>query len=194
MLTTITDLGDSALLLPASLALSLYLWARGSRRPALLFATTVLACIALTALTKIGFRGCGVDAPIFDLRSPSGHAALGTTFYLCGALLLTADATRLVRAMALAAATMLLVLISTSRVLLQAHTPIEVATGLLIGIACVAGFALTSSRLPKVKSGWRLSIAIFVALAVITNGHHLNAEELLGSIAMHIRQATGVCG
>ncbi len=194
MLTTITDLGDAALLLPASLALALYLWVRGSARSAGSFAATILACVALTVLSKVGFRDCGVDAALLDLRSPSGHVALSTTFYFCAALLLTADAARPLRFIALAAATLLLALIAASRVALQAHTLLEVATGLLIGVCCLAGFILGAPQPPVVKTRWRLSIAVFAALVVITHGQHLNAEELLQQIALHLRHAAGVCG
>ncbi len=193
MLTVITDLGDAALLVPASLALTLYLWSRGNRHSACTFAVAILACATLTALSKIAFRGCGVDAALLDLRSPSGHVALSTTFYFCAALLLTAEAARPLRLIALVATTIVVALIATSRVILQAHTFVEVATGLLIGAVCLAGFILGAPRLPVLKPGWRLSIAAFAALAVVTHGQHLNAEELLQHIALHLRHATGVC-
>src|SRR5712692_10086968 len=118
MLTTITDLGDSALLLPASVALSFYLWARGSRSPACWFVAAMLVCVVLTALAKIGLSACAGNTFLLDLRSPSGHAALGATFYLCAALLLTVDAPQLARAVTLAVAAILGALIAGSRVLL----------------------------------------------------------------------------
>ena len=76
----LSGLGDVAVVAPASAALAVGLLLVGARRDAITFALGMFACVALALLAKLAFAACGV-APRFDIESPSGHAALGATFY-----------------------------------------------------------------------------------------------------------------
>lgn len=190
---TITDFGDSALLLPLSLALCGYLWLGGWRRPALALAGSLAACLVLTVAVKIGFYACGHEVSGLSIRSPSGHTAFSTTVYGCGALLLGAGRSRAVRiALALAAAALVAV-IAASRILLHAHSSAEVVVGLAIGLGCVAIFQLRTTAAPEIAPRWRLLVATFAMLAVLTHGRHLNAEEIIKHIALELRSAADVC-
>jgi membrane-associated phospholipid phosphatase len=191
-LHTITDLGDSALLLPASLALCAYLWLGGWQRPALALAGSLAACLVMTVALKIGFHACGHEVPGLAIRSPSGHTAFSTTAYGCGAMLLGAGRGRAFRlAVALAAAT-LIAAIAVSRILLHAHTSPEVVAGLAIGLSCVAIFRFHTTS-PEITLRWRLLVASFAMLTVLTHGRHLNAEEIIRHLALQLRSATDVC-
>jgi membrane-associated phospholipid phosphatase len=192
-LHTITDLGDSALLLPASLALCAYLWFGGWHRTALTLACSLAACGILTAAAKIGFQACGHEITGFAIRSPSGHTAFSTTVYGCGALLLGAGRSHGMRIAIGLATAALIAAIAVSRILLHAHTASEVAAGMAIGLACVALFQLRTAAPPQIAPRWRLLLATFAMLVVLTHGEHLNAEEIIRHIALHLRSAADIC-
>jgi membrane-associated phospholipid phosphatase len=192
-LHAITDFGDSALLLPASLALCAYLWLGGWTRQALALAVSLVACFFFTIVLKIGFHACGYEVSSLAIQSPSGHTAFSTTVYGCGALLLGAGRSRASRIAIALAATALIAAISISRVLLHAHTSAEVVAGLAVGIGCVLLFHLRTAAAPEIAPRWRLLLAAFAMLAVLTHGHHLDAEELIRHIATKLSNATDVC-
>jgi membrane-associated phospholipid phosphatase len=193
ILQTITDFGDSALLLPASLTLCAYLWFSGWRRPALVLACSLAVCIVLTLAVKIGFHACGHEIPGLAIRSPSGHTAFSTTAYGCGALLLGAGRRPALRFAFAIAAAALIAIIAISRILLHAHTASEVVAGLAIGLTCVAIFQIRTAAAPEIAPRWRLVLATFAMLAVLMHGRHLNAEEIIRHIAQHLRSAADVC-
>jgi membrane-associated phospholipid phosphatase len=192
-LHTITDLGDSALLLPASLALCAYLWLGGWHRPALALAGSLAACILLTVAVKIGFQACGHELPGLAIRSPSGHTAFSTTVYGCGAMLLGAGRGRALRICIALAAAALVAGIAASRLVLHAHSASEIVAGLVIGLFCIALFAIRTATAPEIAPRWRLLVAAFAMLAVLTHGRHLNAEEIIKHIAQQLRSAADVC-
>jgi membrane-associated phospholipid phosphatase len=194
ILQTITDFGDSALLLPASLALCAYLWFSGWRPPAIALASSLAVCVGLTLAVKIAFHACGHEIPGLAIRSPSGHTAFSTTVYGCGALLLGVGRRRALRVAIVIAAVMLIATIAISRILLHAHTASEVVAGLVIGLTCVVIFQFRTVASAEIAPRWRLVLATFAMLAVLMHGRHLNAEEIIRHIAQHLRSAADVCG
>ena len=194
MLDIITNLGDSALLLPASALLLVHFWAAGERRTALAWGAALALCIGLTFASKIGFRACGAAVlPALDIRSPSGHTALGAAFYGCGALLLGAGRAAGVRIAVAATAAALVVAIAASRVMLEAHTGPEIVAGLLIGAAAVALFRARCFGRAPIGLRWKPLLAGVAALAVLMNGRHLGAEEMIARLVDRLQQTTGVC-
>jgi PAP2 superfamily len=193
MLNIVTDLGDSALLLPGAIALLAYLWTKRSPRKAVALAAGLAFCVVVTIVLKLGFHACGNQVPLLDIRSPSGHAALSATLYGSCALLLAEGRERGAR-LAIALGAILLVLaIAISRVLLDAHTVAEVVVGLLIGASSVAFFRAWSAGLPEVGLNLRLVLGGLVMLAVLTHGRHLDAEEMIIGVAREIRGDVGIC-
>ena len=83
----ISDLGDSAVLLPASLGLLAFLIGFGSRADALAYAGALVAGLMAALLAKLALATCGPAHPLFGVESPSGHAAFGAIFYGCLAVL-----------------------------------------------------------------------------------------------------------
>src|SRR5215467_14943362 len=93
MLRFITDLGDTAYLLPASLLILGYLVFLRARSSAVAWTCTILACAGLTVVLKIVFMTCGEQLPGLRVYSPSGHTSIATTFYLGVGLLVSRDRT-----------------------------------------------------------------------------------------------------
>lgn len=193
MLRAVTDLGDSAFLIPASILLFIYLLYLDTPRTALIWAEAVAICILLTAAVKIGFRTCALASPPWYVRTPSGHTSFGTTFYLCSALMLASGRRWQTRLALLAAGAAVAALIGASRVLLHDHTVPEVAIGFLVGAVAVAWFASRYRRQRQSRLPWRPAAAIAVVMLLIIHGHHLDFEAMFGAIAASLRAHLAAC-
>src|SRR3954466_16310223 len=86
----ITGLGDSGLLLPASVGVFGYLVYQRAYSVALAWASALGLCLGLTVATKLGFNACGAEVPMLDISSPSGHTSFSATFFGCCALIAAA--------------------------------------------------------------------------------------------------------
>ncbi|MGO8918150.1 MAG: phosphatase PAP2 family protein [Stellaceae bacterium] len=189
----ITDLGDSALLIPASALVVLCLLWRKAARGAAIFTSALALCAGLTLALKIGFHACGVDAPLLDIHSPSGHTSLSTTFYACSALLISGDKDRWTRWSVFAVSAALAAAIAASRVIVEAHTGNEVILGLLVGACCVAWFGWRYFDGPTASLPWQAPLLGFLAAVVLTHGWRLNIEAVVAAVASALQSRFPVC-
>ncbi|MHB9051847.1 MAG: phosphatase PAP2 family protein [Thiomonas delicata] len=135
---SVTDFGDTAVLLP--LALVILVWmGLGARRLALFWGSLLVADIALVALTKIAYMGWGLHPPGIDFTGLSGHSALSMLIWPTIGVLLSVGRRRLWRLVMPLLGAALSLAIAISRLATDAHTPPEVALGALWG----GGLALT---------------------------------------------------
>ena len=189
----VTGLGDSALLLPGSVALLGYLLWRRQARVALAWLAALALCLGLTALAKVAFLACGEHLPGLRMDSPSGHASFSAVFYGACAVVAAFHRPRLQRIAIHAAAIMLVLAIGASRVVIGVHSPEEVLSGLLIGGLCVQAFALAgvpAERKPIRIAPLALVLAL-IALPVVATGRHVSAEAFLESLADRLAPAVG---
>ena len=193
MFKTITDLGDSAFLIPASLLLIAYCFYLRASRAALLWVSTLALCAGLTIAMKIAFRACGGDVPDIHVHSPCGHTSPSTTFYSCFALMIAVHEERWARLSILLTSTLLVAAIAVSRIVLQAHTVSEVIAGLLIGLCCVGWFAFRYLSCPPTQVFWQPEGVVLIALALLTHGWHIDIEAMIGHIARLLRAIVPVC-
>jgi membrane-associated phospholipid phosphatase len=193
MFKTITGLGDSAFLIPASALLIAYCLYRRSSRAALIWISTLALCAGLTIALKIGFRACGGEIPAFHIRSPSGHTSLSTTFYGCFALMIAVREERWAQLSILLTSTLLVAAIAVSRVVLEAHTVGEVIAGLFIGLCCVGWFAFRYLPSPPTMISWQLVAVALIVLALLTHGWHIDIEAMIGHIVRLFRAVVPVC-
>jgi PAP2 superfamily len=193
VITLITGLGDAALLLPAAALMLLYLLRTRSWRAATGWVAALALCAGLTVVAKMLFHACGGQFPGLDIRSPSGHTSLSTTFYGCGALMLSANQRPGRRLAVLLVGVLLIVAIAASRVAIHAHTIEEATAGLAIGLLCLGLFA--THYLPRAVElpYWPIPVTAIIALALLTHGQHLSVEGLLDRMADHLRLAQHVC-
>jgi membrane-associated phospholipid phosphatase len=187
----VTGLGDSALLLPGSLALLGYLVWRGQRALALAWLATLALCLGLTALAKLAFLACGEHVPALRVDSPSGHASFSAAFYGACAVVASFHRPRWQRLLIHAGALVLVLAIAASRTVLRHHSVEEVLSGLVIGGVCVLAFAMLGR--PAEPAPVRLApLAVgVVALAALVAGRHLSAEPLLERIAARLAPSLG---
>ena len=160
-------LGEALILLPAALALSIWLAQRArGQRMAVQWLTLVAVAALLTTATKVAFIGWGVGSATFNFTGVSGHAMFATAVYPL--LLRTLASTSPVyshRASVLLGY-LLALLIGISRVKLGAHSWSEVFSGWIVGGAASA-IALMLARVPRTTPPrWLLAgvLAWFIAM------------------------------
>jgi membrane-associated phospholipid phosphatase len=192
MLETLTNFGDAAVLLPLSGILFLWLLATRPVRAALAWAAALTVGNGLLAVLKLYFFACPLTP---SLHSPSGHTGFSLMVYGGLAVILALETRSRRRRIVIAAAAVAGIgAIAISRLLLGAHTPIEVAFGVLIGAPCLAGFALAYRRAHRAGEWLPLLGLVFLAVIVLFGGDQAGIEEYLHrlSVMMGIREAA--CG
>jgi membrane-associated phospholipid phosphatase len=194
----ISDLGDSAVLLPASLGLLAVLIGFGSRADALAYAAALVAGLATALVAKLALATCGVTHPLFGVESPSGHAAFGAIFYGCLAVLFATGRPIGLRLALYLGALLLVALIGLSRVALEAHSVPEVVVGLLIGAVSVALFQRLRVDPERLELSPRTvllmsPLAALYALCLLLLADRWTAEPIIDAIASMIGVHLHLC-
>ncbi|PWC52389.1 phosphatase PAP2 family protein [Azospirillum sp. TSO22-1] len=196
ILTGITDLGDSALMLPLALVLAAVLWSQQSATAALVWLGTLVPGLAVLAALKLLGHTCEAALTGPSLVSPSGHAAFATMVYGSAGVILARHLRGAGRWLAMAVPAAVAAGVAATRVLLNSHTAPEVAVGLLVGVATLAVFARRYRTLPPIAVRSHRAGALLAAtvlLLVTLHGERLQAEEVIRSIAAGLRAQAGVC-
>lgn len=146
----VTDAHETVRILAATALLALWFLYRGDRA-----AAATLAVVPAGQLLNVGLKHLFqrarpvVPEPLVHLATysfPSGHAVASTLFYgtVC-ALVLQRVRSPAWRAVAVAGAVAMVLLVTFSRVYLGAHYLSDVVAGIAVGTACVVG-VLRSGR------------------------------------------------
>ena len=185
-----TELGDPTLLLLAALAMFFYLWIDDDRRQvAGAWAQSVGLCIGLIFVSKLVLHVYGrAELGPSRLFSPSGHVAIATSFYGNLAILLARGRSRSFGIPLFAGATLLIVLLAASRMVLRLHSLPEIAIALTIGLVALRPFYLSLARHPIIISAGQ-PIALLVLLAVV-RAAHIDGESLIGHLAQNVSATT----
>jgi membrane-associated phospholipid phosphatase len=184
LLTDLTNLGDIALLLPVAFALFVWLATSQTWRPAASWAFAIAICIGGTGLLKVLFFVC---PPVAALHSPSGHTSLSTLVYGGLGLLVAARGRKWQRIATVATACALVASIAVSRVVLDGHTILETATGIVIGMLALAFFGAVYLSHPRSQASLRPLMLGVAILMVLLHGQQLHAEELVRAIGEYLR-------
>lgn len=194
MTRALSALGDSALLLPASLLFLGYLAALRQGRLALAWVAALALGGGATVLAKLAFRACGANLTDFDVVSPSGHASFAALFY--GALAVTVAAGRApaIRMAVAAAAAVLVLLVGASRVRIGAHSGEEVVLGLIIGAVALAVYAVLHRRAGRPRLSPYPLVIGFAAVLALLGGRHFTLEHRIAEAAKRLASALDVCG
>lgn len=149
----VTDLGDSAVLLPLALMLFAWVWSTAETKYALAWAVAFGSTGALVCASKLAYLGWGLGIPHWDFRGFSGHTALSTLAYPALLWLLLNPQRDWHRRATLGVGLALGGLIGWSRIEVHAHTVSEVVSGFVLGGAGAAVLVnqwRTMPRLPGV--------------------------------------------
>ncbi|MGC3984570.1 MAG: phosphatase PAP2 family protein [Pseudorhodoferax sp.] len=153
--TTVTHLGNSALLLPAALVLALWLVRTRHAPLALVWALSFGTAVLLVLASKLAFMGWGIGSAALDFTGISGHATVATAVFTMGAWLPLADRPRRLQLAGIAAGLSVGLLVGVSRVVLNAHSVSEVVAGFALGAAAAAlpiGWA--AGRTLRLRQRW----------------------------------------
>jgi len=194
----VSNLGDIAVLLPASLGLIVFLAWIGWRQDAAAYAAAVAACVTAALFAKFAFAACGGNHAVFGVESPSGHAAFGATFYGCLAALFGAGRATRWRLALYGGAVALALAIGASRVALQAHNATEVVIGGLIGAMSIALFIALRVRPEPLELSSRTVVqmsplAVLYALCLLLLAGHWTAESFIDAIAAQLGADMHLC-
>jgi membrane-associated phospholipid phosphatase len=188
----VTILGDSTVLLPATAALALILFATGARRNAVAFAAAAALCVGGTIVAKIGFMACSPAGAA--AHSPSGHAALSTFYYFSlGLVATTLDPPALRRAL-IALCCALAPLVALSRIALHAHTPTETLIGALVGGAAALLFRRFARWDAPLRKRYAALGLLSLGLPYLFFEGHSTMEEPLESLGRFIAPWLGCAG
>jgi undecaprenyl-diphosphatase len=135
-----TALGEPTVLIAASALVALWLWHRGRGRLGLTLLLVTMTGRGLSEIQKywIARARPGLEPHLVVVKTnsfPSGHSTGSMIFYLTLAILLAAGSRW--RRSAVASATLLSLLIGTSRVTLGVHWPSDVVGGWAFGLLWV---------------------------------------------------------
>lgn len=168
--TSVTRFGEALILLPAAMALMLWLALRlRARRIAFAWGVALCAAAAVTAASKVAFMGWGVGIARLNFTGVSGHAMFAAAVI---PVLLRAAASgvpdRWHRASVIAGYAIAFV-VAVSRVKVGAHSWSEVAAGFALG-ALASALTLRSGRVPMVDAPRLLLAGTAVWLAAMNIG------------------------
>lgn len=156
--TAVTTLGSAWVLVPLAVVIGLVLAGRGRRADALLLTLALLGSEGLALLLKAGFER---ERPFFadplavesSFSFPSGHATVSLAVYgALGYIGARRARTRQRRALVLAAAGVLVLLIGASRLYLGVHFLSDVLAGFSAGLVWVVLCGWATARLRKQQS------------------------------------------
>ena len=181
----ITRLGEAQVMLPAALALLLWLALRPAARLLVWWwlGMMVLA-VSITTATKIAFIGYGFGWAALDFTGVSGHAMFAAVVYPL--LFLVLNSARPVgwQRAALVLGYGLALLVGISRVMVGAHSPSEVVAGLLLGGAASAA-AIAMAHTPAIRMPAWLPVAVVASVLVLgVNAPPSRTHDLVTRISL----------
>jgi membrane-associated phospholipid phosphatase len=180
MMKFLTDFGDSAVLLPLSAVVLIWLLVTRSVGAAIWWVGVLVVFGAVIGGLKMLFFAC---PPAVDVRSPSGHTGFSMLVYGGIAVIIAAQRRSLWSQAGIMLVTIALVVgIAISRVTLHMHSRTETLIGFLIGAAAVAVFVFGYRR--TTTNGRLMAPLLFavVLTAAIFHGTRLNAETNLQTL------------
>jgi len=197
MWLSITDFGDSAVGLTLAALVLVALLVSGWSRGAVAWLLAVAGCGTAMAVCKVAFRlastTCAPVAHAVPAFSPSGHAALSTVVYGGLAVLGGRQLPMPARYLLGVCAGLWIALIASSRIAVQAHTPVEVVTGLAVGLGAI----MLMIHLLRRTEGPRMLLPQLAAASVLAlalmYGSHWQVESSLQDVAAWLRGAGAAC-
>lgn len=193
LMVTVTDVGDSAVLGAAVLSGAACLAWMGNRKAAFILLYSLFAAGAAIGVLKVVFIGCNLNFFDFNIRTPSGHAALSAAVLGTIGVLMATRLAGWVRVGLFAAIILLVAGIAVTRVLLHAHTSDEVVVGLLVGTAVAIGAQFLVWRSGMAPVRLRGIGATTLAAIILLNGVRLPAEDAVRWLALLVHTHTDAC-
>ncbi|MFT5532161.1 MAG: membrane-associated phospholipid phosphatase [Burkholderiaceae bacterium] len=182
----VTSFGDSIVTIPAAAAIILWLLSGRAWRMAAWWSGLFGAGLVLVVATKIAFIGWGVGIASIDFTGISGHAMRATAVLpIIGCLAFNGSRLR-IRLAGFAAGLAIALLISVSRVVVDAHSVSEAASGALLGTAISSAFMrVTSSVIRPTINGWLVVLSL-AGLFWVSSAEPAPTQEILTDLALKL--------
>lgn len=179
----VTNLGDSALLLPLAALVALWLLAgRETRRSALVWLLTVAVAGAVVVATKLLYMGWHVGIPGLDFIGLSGHTALS---FVIWPVVLSFAATRehRLRLVLTVVGFIIAAIIGYSRLRIHVHSVSEVILGGFFGAAVSMLYLIRSGGRLRLRMPPVLTLASLLLVLAVGYGRVMPTEHMLESVA-----------
>ncbi len=181
-----TWLGDSGLMLPAALMITIWLAkSRSTWSSAGLWIVLFGFGGGLILVSKLAFMGWGIGNVRYNFTGFSGHTAISAIVWPIMLWLVSSRAARWQRIALVFFAWALAAGIGVSRLALMAHSVSEVAAGYVLGVAVSATFLLLAHRKEHPRLWWPVVVVSFLMpLLVQAPGTAAPTHQLLEKIAV----------
>lgn len=181
----ITAYADIGILMPAAIALTVWLLAAKNWRAALCWLAVFIVGMGITGVSKLAFIGWGWGVESYDFTGFSGHAMRAAAIFPVALYLLPWPAARAWRVAAVVFGLLLGALIAYSRLMVGAHSVSESVTGALLGSAC-AGVFLYYVWGQKIQVPIWLIALCLAFFALTPSKHSTPTHSWLIGVAMQI--------
>jgi len=179
----VTDFGDTAVTVPFAVLVTGFLFAAKEPRLAIGWALVILLCAGVTGALKLAFTVCGYPLAGSGLMSPSGHTAMSVAVYGGLAAVIGNGLKAPARAALIGAAAIFAIGIALSRTIVGHHTPIEVAIGLIVGIAALGAMIAVAARYRPEHLPIRWLVAGALVVFLLFHGTRWPAERAIHRLA-----------
>lgn len=182
----VTSFGDSIVTIPAAAAIILWLLSKRAWRMAVWWIVLFGAGLAVVVATKIAFIGWGIGISAIDFTGISGHAMRAMAVLpLIGCLALNGGSQR-IRWAGFAIGLFVALLISVSRVMVDAHSVSEAIIGASLGATIsVAFMCVTASLIRPAVNGWIVVLSL-AGLFWISSADPAPTQEILTDISLKL--------
>jgi membrane-associated phospholipid phosphatase len=180
----ISKIGSSNVMLPAAVAIAVWLIAGGARRLFLYWCLLFAGTLMLVAASKVAFVGWGIGIEEIDFTGFSGHAMrsaaiIPTLFYI-----IVRQQAFAWRWPAVILGVGLAALISLSRVQLHFHSVSEALSGSLLGLAACLCFIWQAENAAQPGLSRTLLASSFVLLLTASFSKPVPTQDLIESTAL----------
>lgn len=186
--SSLTYFGDSMLLLPTGIIITIFMaWKVEGRLTPLAWLFTFGVSGFLVVLSKLLFLAWGIGSARYDFTGFSGHTTMSATVWPVLLWLLSGELHKRLRQLIIFLGFLLPVLIGYSRIVLGAHSPSEVITGLIIGLSASSLFLITQ-RHKSVKAFTlpQFVLMLIVPIILLGNGKPATTQSMIEQFAAKI--------
>jgi membrane-associated phospholipid phosphatase len=182
----ITFIGDSVVLLPASLIILAWLAAARAWRMALLWGLLFASGLAAVLATKIAFIGWGLGIESLDFTGVSGHAMRASAIFPVIAWLFLQRSNTTARHLGILLGIAIGLLVTVSRVVLHYHSLSEAVSGWMLGSAVACTFIGLGQGLPRPQlNRWLIALAM-MGLLPTSYAEPAPTDQWMNTVALYL--------
>jgi membrane-associated phospholipid phosphatase len=182
--TFITALGSVGVMAPVAVVVASWLAVGYRWTYAVAWLALLGAASTLVAASKIAFMGWGVGVRDLDFTGVSGHSLMATAVLSIAMFVAMMPTRDTLRISGVATGLLLGVLVSVSRVLLNAHSVSEAVTGWMLGVVVVLAFVRIAWKAERGRLSPIPLAATVVTIVIALYGVPVPTQRWLAEIAI----------